>query len=964
LALLSACATPAFAQVLGYSAKNTLVTITVDGNLNESAWSTVITEDISETVNGTPSITATFGALWTSTHLYVGIKVLDSQLFNDTANTGTPPTNVWQDDSVEVYIDGNYNHATTYELTGGANGLGNDRQFIKGYNDPALGGKGSQTGVLHAWAAITGGYTIEMAIPWSNINVTGAAAGLTIGFDVGVNDDDNGGITREAQVMWNGTNTNFNNTEDFGDLTLSATTVGDTTPPTVAITAPTGGTVNGSIAVSATASDNVGVVGVQFRLDGVNVGAEDTSSPYSVTWDTTTATEGSHTLTAVARDAADNFSTSSGISVTVNNSYSAKNTLAAVTVDGNLSESVWTTELTGSVLKLVVGVSQNNTVTFGALWDATHLYVGVKVLDGNLFNDTTGASVTWKDDSVEVYIDANHNHGTAYDGFDRQFMKGYLSSEFFSNQSTTGVLHGTQAIAGGYTIELAIPWGNLGVTGAAGLTIGFDVGNNDDDNGGTTRENQLMWHGTNTNYNNTSAFGDLTLSATTIGSGGAPEINVTGAGLNIVAGDTSPQTADGTNFGSADIATGTVQKVFNIQNTGSATLTLGNVTTTNSEFGVLTQPAPSIAAGGNSNFEIAFIPTATGLRTATLSFTNNDANEDPYNFAVQGTGTGSSVSFAGSNTQVGKPGGNPPRLTVQAEVLASTKRLVRNGVKWNLFEKTTGNYTWDDPFFLEAEAFFQWCKDQTPQVSIIMGVERHNSLYNLVAPDAAGAAARQALANAHGALAARWQSRGYPIIGWEVMNEFTSYPVPYNVSQQRANEYADLCVKVSAAVKAALPAMKIHWPSSTSVSMSSDFRNKLKTAIAGNESSFDILDIHGYFKPEWVGNGYTQNLAGFKQLITDVRSLWPNKDVTVGEIGWISSCSQIGNPCTTEADQATKLDTVFRGIMDDPNFNYVKHMVWFSLFDKVPADNNYGLIREDNVSKKPAWTAFKNLPLN
>ncbi|MGH8016676.1 MAG: DUF7594 domain-containing protein, partial [Opitutaceae bacterium] len=88
---------------------------------------------------------------------------------------------------------------------------------------------------------------------------------------------------------------------------------------------------------------------------------------------------------------------------------------------------------------------------------------------------------------------------------------------------------------------------------------------------------------------------------------GAPEVNVTGAGLNILDGDTTPQTADGTDFGSADITSGTVQKVFNIQNTGSATLTLGNVTTTNSEFGVLTQPALSIPAGGNSNFEIAFI---------------------------------------------------------------------------------------------------------------------------------------------------------------------------------------------------------------------------------------------------------------------------------------------------------------------------------------------------------------------
>jgi Ca2+-binding RTX toxin-like protein len=63
----------------------------------------------------------------------------------------------------------------------------------------------------------------------------------------------------------------------------------------------------------------VGVAGVQFKLDGVNLGAEDTASPYSVAWNSATTTNGSHTLTAVARYAAGNMTTSAGVSVTVNN---------------------------------------------------------------------------------------------------------------------------------------------------------------------------------------------------------------------------------------------------------------------------------------------------------------------------------------------------------------------------------------------------------------------------------------------------------------------------------------------------------------------------------------------------------------------------------------------------------------------------------------------------------------------
>ncbi|MGH8574876.1 MAG: galactose oxidase-like domain-containing protein, partial [Gammaproteobacteria bacterium] len=102
---------------------------------------------------------------------------------------------------------------------------------------------------------------------------------------------------------------------------LGDTAIPDTTPPTVSLTAPANGaTVSGrAVTVSATASDNVRVVGVQFRVDDANVGAEDTASPYSVTWNSTTATNGSHTLTGLARDAAGNTTTSASVSVTVSN---------------------------------------------------------------------------------------------------------------------------------------------------------------------------------------------------------------------------------------------------------------------------------------------------------------------------------------------------------------------------------------------------------------------------------------------------------------------------------------------------------------------------------------------------------------------------------------------------------------------------------------------------------------------
>ncbi len=94
----------------------------------------------------------------------------------------------------------------------------------------------------------------------------------------------------------------------------------DTTAPSVSVTAPAGGaTVSGTVPLTATASDDVGIAGVQFRLDGVNLAGEEVFLPYAVSWDTTTTGDGFHVLTAMARDQAGNTTQSAPITVTVSN---------------------------------------------------------------------------------------------------------------------------------------------------------------------------------------------------------------------------------------------------------------------------------------------------------------------------------------------------------------------------------------------------------------------------------------------------------------------------------------------------------------------------------------------------------------------------------------------------------------------------------------------------------------------
>jgi hypothetical protein len=88
--------------------------------------------------------------------------------------------------------------------------------------------------------------------------------------------------------------------------------------------------------VAANATDNVGVAGVQFQLDGANLGTEITSAPYSVTWNATSASIGTHVLTAIGRDTSGNRTTSAQVAVTVTASSSTN-----VTTIGTTNQYVW-----------------------------------------------------------------------------------------------------------------------------------------------------------------------------------------------------------------------------------------------------------------------------------------------------------------------------------------------------------------------------------------------------------------------------------------------------------------------------------------------------------------------------------------------------------------------------------------------------------------------------------------------
>src|ERR1051325_1910481 len=149
-----------------------------------------------------------------------------------------------------------------------------------------------------------------------------------------------------------------------------------------------------------------------------------------------------------------------------------------------------------------------------------------------------------------------------------------------------------------------------------------------------------------------------------------PEIDITGNSQSIANNDVTPSTADFTVFGSTDVNTGLITKTFKINNSGAGALNLtGSVKVkisgaNSSDFSIVTQPSASIPGNnGTTSFSVKFDPSASGARAATLTIQNDDDDENPYVFSIQGTGTVTpKLSISATNTAI--PANDiVPRLT-------------------------------------------------------------------------------------------------------------------------------------------------------------------------------------------------------------------------------------------------------------------------------------------------------------
>ncbi len=172
------------------------------------------------------------------------------------------------------------------------------------------------------------------------------------------------------------------------------------------------------------------------------------------------------------------------------------------------------------------------------------------------------------------------------------------------------------------------------------------------------------------------------------------EINVQGNGTNIVDGDLTPSTLDNTDFDLVPVGSSVI-KSFVIQNSGAGILIFTGASpyvtisgANAADFSVSIVPVSPVAAGGSTTFEITFTPSAGGLRTATLSIANNDADENPYDFNIQGTGTTCTSAVISSVYPLSGPEGTIVTITASSGNLTGATAKV-GGVNATVMSSTS-----------------------------------------------------------------------------------------------------------------------------------------------------------------------------------------------------------------------------------------------------------------------------------
>ncbi|MGV3629822.1 MAG: choice-of-anchor D domain-containing protein, partial [Bacteroidota bacterium] len=366
------------------------------------------------------------------------------------------------------------------------------------------------------------------------------------------------------------------------------------------------------------------------------------------------------------------FSTQSVCSGTVIRTYTVENTgtramtISSVNISGTHSADFTVTSSPAS--SVAAGGSTTFQVTFNPSASGTRsATITVNCNDANEAAYDFAIQGTGQDPEVNVQGnstsitdgDATPSATDHTDFGSQSICSGTVVRTFtIQNTGNSNLTLGTVTIGGTHAGDFSVTASPSSPVSAAGSTT-FQVTFNPSASG--TRSADITF--------STNDCDEATYNFNIQGAGVDPEINVQGNSNSISDGDVTPSATDHTDFGSQDMCSGTVVRTFTIQNTGSSNLTLGTVTiggTHSGDFSVTASPSSPVSAAGSTTFQVTFDPSASGIRSADISFTANDCDETTYNFNIQGTGTDGTPTITGTTPATVCDGGTNVDLFASA----------------------------------------------------------------------------------------------------------------------------------------------------------------------------------------------------------------------------------------------------------------------------------------------------------
>jgi hypothetical protein len=386
---------------------------------------------------------------------------------------------------------------------------------------------------------------------------------------------------------------------------------GTTGPPTVTITSPSAGTVSGTQTLTATATPqgSATISSVQFFIDGFPFGAPDTSSPYTTSWNTATAANANHVIGATATDSNNQPGTAGTVTVTVNNSIpgcfiSTDNGMTPLSFTAHQAFTAQSANFSPTVI--IAPWTANQNTVFALSQNPMGAYTDGAVL---LRANSSGVWDAWND-NVGNYAAVNSAPYSAATAYTFSFTINF-----------------TGANAGTY---------NISETSPSSIVIATNY---------KFRSTALI---ASLGYINSIAPNDTPDTQKVCNFLIAPASTLTFSPVSL-------------NFGNVVVSSGTPTLTDTVTSSGGSTTFTSVAITGNSDFTINSNSCTGSQTSCTT--VVKFAPTATGVETATLTYTDN-ATGSPQTVAITGTGIASPSSATPSptsvnlgNVQLNLPGG-------------------------------------------------------------------------------------------------------------------------------------------------------------------------------------------------------------------------------------------------------------------------------------------------------------------